>query len=72
MEQSAAYNIINFSVNYAEFYKREHINLPDEIQAELAPYFEVRERSFFPLGVPLMFCNLCIGLALTPRDTPRL
>jgi SAM-dependent methyltransferase len=61
----------HFSVNYAEFYKREHINLPNEIQAELAPYFEVRERSFFPLGVPLMFCNLCVGLALTPHDTPR-
>ena len=61
----------HFSVNYAEFYNREHINVPDEIQAEVAPYFEVRERSFFPLGVPLMFCNLCVGLALVPRDTPR-
>jgi len=61
----------HFSVNYAEFYNREHINVPDEIQAEVAPYFEVRERSFFPLGVPLTFCNLCVGLALTPRDTPR-
>jgi len=61
----------HFNVNYAEFYKREHINLPDEIQEELAPYFEVRERSFFPLGLPLMFCNLCVGLALTPRATPR-
>ena len=61
----------HFSVNYAEFYKREHINLPDEIQAELAPYFEVRKRGFFPLRVPLLFCNLCVGLVLTPRETPR-
>ena len=35
----------HFSVNYAEFYKREHINLPDEIQAELAPYFEYIKRA---------------------------
>ncbi len=58
----------HFQTNYAEFYTREHINLPDEIQGELAPFFKVESRAFFPLRVPLTFCNLCIGLSLTPRD----
>jgi SAM-dependent methyltransferase len=56
--------------DYSWFYKREHINLPHEIQAELAPYFTIEARSFFPLLVPFTFCNLCIGLALKPRPTP--
>jgi SAM-dependent methyltransferase len=56
--------------DYSWFYKREHINLPDEIWAELDPYFTVESRSFFPLKVPLTFCNLCIGLALKPRPSP--
>ncbi len=57
----------HFTAPYAEFYKREHINLVPEILEELAPYFTIEARSYFPLGVPLWFCNLCIGLALRPR-----
>jgi len=60
----------NFGGSYTWFYKREHINLPHEIQEELAPYFTVVKRSFFPFPVPFYFCNLCIGLALTPRPVP--
>jgi SAM-dependent methyltransferase len=61
-----------FGGGYAEFYKREHINLPDEILAELDPYFTVAARSFFPLPfLPFVFNNLCIGLALQPRPSPR-
>lgn len=52
---------------YQWFIEREHINLPDEIQGELAPYFEMSRRSFFPLKVPFKFCNLCIGLTLRPK-----
>lgn len=61
----------HFNVPYAEFYKREHINVVPEILAELAPYFTVEAKSFFPLGVPLVFCNLVIGLALAPRAEPQ-
>jgi SAM-dependent methyltransferase len=57
----------HFSVSYAEFYRREHINHVPEILAELDPYFEIESRSYFPLGVPVWFCNLCIGYALRPR-----
>ena len=59
----------HFTAPYAEFYKREHINLVPEILEELAPYFTIEARSYFPLRVPLWFCNLCIGLALRPRLT---
>jgi SAM-dependent methyltransferase len=58
-----------FGGGYEEFYQREHINLPHEILAELEPYFTIEARSFFPLGVPWVFCNLCIGLSLRPRAT---
>ena len=60
-----------FGGGYEEFYQREHINLPHEILAELDPYFTVEARSFFPLGVPWVFCNLCIGLSLVPRPVRR-
>lgn len=62
----------HFTAPYAEFYKREHINLVPEILAELEPYFTIEARSFFPLRVPLWFCNLCIGYSLVPRAQPRL
>jgi SAM-dependent methyltransferase len=52
---------------YKWFIEREHINRPHEILAELAPYFRVERRTFFPLRVPAVFCNLVIGLTLTPR-----
>jgi SAM-dependent methyltransferase len=60
----------HFTAPYSEFYRREHINLVPEILAELDPYFTIEARSFFPLGVPLWFCNLCIGYALKPRPRP--
>jgi SAM-dependent methyltransferase len=57
-----------FGGGYEEFYQREHINLPHEILLELAPFFTIEARSYFPLPfLPAVFCNLCIGLALTPR-----
>jgi SAM-dependent methyltransferase len=62
----------HFDAPYAEFYKREHINVVPEILEELRPYFTIEARSFFPLGVPFTFCNLCIGLSLAPRPQPTL
>ncbi len=57
----------HFAAPYAEFYKREHINLVPEILEELDAHFTIEAKSFFPLRVPLWFCNLVIGLALVPR-----
>jgi len=60
-----------FGGGYAEFYKREHINLPHEILAELDAYFTIEARSFFPLPfLPFVAINLCIGLELKPRSAP--
>ena len=60
-----------FGGDYSWFYKREHINLPHEILEELTPYFLIEKKSTFPLPfLPFLFCNLCVGLALTPRPAP--
>jgi SAM-dependent methyltransferase len=52
---------------YDWFIQREHINRPHEILRELEPFFEIGHNSFFPLRVPAIWCNLCIGLTLRPK-----
>ncbi len=56
-----------YKQSYKWFIEREHVNKPDEIIEELEPYFYIEHRSYSPLGVPSIFCNLCIGLSLTPK-----
>jgi SAM-dependent methyltransferase len=56
-----------YGQSYRWFIQREHVNRPHEILAELRPYFQVTNRKFYPLRVPAVFCNLVIGLTLTPR-----
>ena len=56
-----------YKQSYRWFIEREHINKPHEILQELAPYFTIEHRSFYPLRVPLVFCNLVIGMTLRPR-----
>jgi hypothetical protein len=56
-----------YNQSYRWFIEREHINRPEEILDELAPYFTIEHRSFFPLPVPAALCNLVIGLTLRPR-----
>jgi SAM-dependent methyltransferase len=56
-----------FQQPYEWLIRSEHINEPDEILTELARLFEVRHRSFFPLMIPSVAVNLCIGLTLHPR-----
>lgn len=62
-----------YQQSYCWFIAREHINKPYEIIGELGRFFTIVRRSFFPVGVPLIFCNLCIGLTLrpTPRKSPK-
>jgi SAM-dependent methyltransferase len=56
-----------YGQSYRWFIEREHVNVPAEILGALRSYFTVSHRSFFPIPVPLLFCNLVIGLTLKPR-----
>jgi hypothetical protein len=45
--------------------------VPHEILAELAPYFAIEARSYFPLPfLPLVATNLVIGFSLRPHPVP--
>lgn len=52
---------------YQWFIEREHLNKPAEIFRELKPYFTIEHRTYFPLLLPMVNLNLCIGLTLRPR-----
>jgi SAM-dependent methyltransferase len=54
---------------YHIFIGREHINVPWEIFAELKPYFEIVQSTYFPIPLKLEFCNLFIGATLKPKNT---
>ncbi|HWN97271.1 MAG TPA: class I SAM-dependent methyltransferase, partial [Methylomirabilota bacterium] len=56
-----------YGQSYDWFISREHLNRPHEILTELAPFFTIIHRQFFPLPLPAVFCNLCLGLTLKPR-----
>lgn len=56
-----------YKQSYRWFIEREHVNRPHEIMAELSPYFEIAHRSWFPLLLPLVNMNLCIGLTLRAK-----
>ena len=59
-----------YNQSYRWFIEREHINRPHEILQEMRPYFTIEHRSFFPLRLPVIFCNLVIGMTLRPRGVP--
>jgi SAM-dependent methyltransferase len=56
-----------YKVSYDWFVKSEHINVPSEIIGELNKHFEIVERQYFPLRVPVTTANLVIGLTMRPR-----
>jgi SAM-dependent methyltransferase len=45
----------------------EHINKPQEIIFELEKFFKIDESSYFPLKIPSITMNLCIGMVLTKK-----
>jgi ubiquinone/menaquinone biosynthesis C-methylase UbiE len=61
-----------FQKRYHQSYKWlvsiEHINKPDEIISELEKLFQIQERAYFPLRIPSISLNLCIGMVLTKRE----
>jgi hypothetical protein len=53
--------------SYEPFIAAEHVNKADEILKELQRSFVPENTCFFPLRVPSVQLNLCIGLTLKPR-----
>lgn len=57
-----------YHMPYRWFIEREHVSFPQEIIDELSTFFDITDREFFPIPfLPFRFCNLVIGLTLTPR-----
>lgn len=56
-----------YKQSYRWFIEREHINLPQEIISELERYFTITHRSYFPVPLPFMWCNLVIMMTLKPK-----
>jgi len=59
-----------YKQSYRWFIEREHLNKPAEVICELEQYFAIEHRGFFPIPIPLIFCNLCVGLTLRPKARP--
>ena len=53
--------------SYRWWVEREHINLPNEVIEELQLYFKIEHRSYFPLPLPFIWCNLVSGMTLRPK-----
>jgi SAM-dependent methyltransferase len=51
-----------YGTSYSWYIKSEHVNVPSEIVTELDARFTREHRSWFPLRVPWVDVNLCLGL----------
>jgi len=56
-----------YKMKYDWLIKTEHINQPHEIIEEIEKQFVICERNYFPLALPFIFCNLCIGLNMIKK-----
>jgi phosphatidylethanolamine/phosphatidyl-N-methylethanolamine N-methyltransferase len=50
---------------YMWLMRREHINSPREILWVVKGKMQEIHRSYFPIGIPIMHANLCVGLTFT-------
>jgi SAM-dependent methyltransferase len=58
-----------YKMPYRWLVRREHVNSPKEILHEIKSKFEVFDMIYFPLMVPVVNLNLCIGVtARKPRS----
>lgn len=56
-----------YGLSYEPFIAAEHVNQADEVLEELGSQFVVEESSYYPLRMPIVHLNLCIGLTLKAR-----
>ena len=58
-----------YGMPYEVFVRREHINAPAEIKGLLKERFRITHRRFFPLRVPIVNLNVCLGItAVNDRE----
>ena len=53
--------------SYRWFIEHEHVNNAHEIIEELRSHFQIDEQSYYPMPLSVEWCNLSIGLKLTPK-----
>jgi len=58
-----------YHMSYRWLARREHINSPAEILYLLLQRFQEQQRTYFPLRIPIINLNLCIGITLKKPDT---
>jgi SAM-dependent methyltransferase len=58
-----------YGVPYGWLIRREHINSPEEIMWLIGESFEIFDKSYFPLRLPVINFNLCIGLTARKPGT---
>lgn len=51
-----------YHMPYRWLIRREHINSPAEILCVTRQHFQIFDKAYFPLGLPFVNANLCIGL----------
>jgi SAM-dependent methyltransferase len=56
-----------YGLPYSSFIAAEHVNQAREILQELKRFFIIEQSKYYPLAVPVIHLNLCIGLKLRPR-----
>ncbi len=56
-----------YHMPYEWLISSEHINKPNEIIEGLEKDFDIVNKTFFPCLVPVLFCNVVIGLELRPK-----
>jgi hypothetical protein len=54
-----------YGVPYDWHVRAQHPNRPGELFEEIAKRFAIRDRTFFPLRVPIVHANLVIGITAT-------
>ncbi len=57
-----------YNLPYDWFIGREHINSPDEILTLMTKSFDQIDRTYFPLRLPIVSLNLCIGTTMRKRS----
>ena len=51
-----------YKMPYSWLMAREHVNSPGEVFKVVGEKFKCTDRTFFPLRIPLVNANLCVGL----------